>query len=69
MHLRRKSPKIGVCGVLRTPHTPIFGIFFIELRKSYIIWEKSNFLENLRQYHLDHEKFDFFTPQRISTAP
>jgi len=42
---------------------------FIELRKSYIIWEKSNFLENLRQYHLDHEKFDFFTPQRISTAP
>ncbi len=34
MHLRRESPKIGVCGALRAPHTPIFGIPFIELRKS-----------------------------------
>ncbi len=30
-----KSPKKGVCGVLRTTHTPFFGIFFNELRKSY----------------------------------
>ena len=37
----QRSPKIGVCGVLAlhacggTPHTPILGIFFIELSKSY----------------------------------